>query len=151
MDLTIYLACSISGQNTDNIENYYLQTESILTKLGYNIFHCYQAKNGIKPNTIMSKQELFHDPTLSDTAILYRDNWMVRKADIIFANLLNTKNVSIGSVAELAWAWDHHKHIVLCMQEDSMHNHAFIRAMSPIRYNTFDKCINYLTDFITNA
>lgn len=147
-NLTIYLATSITGKKTEDVETYFILTEKKLIDMGYNAIHCYQAKNGIKPNTIMTSDPLYHDPSITDNAILYRDNWMVRQCDILFANLLNAPRISIGTICEIAWAWDHHKHIVLAIEDKSIHDHAFLRSMVPIHYSSYDQCINYLNELV---
>jgi len=83
-------------------------------------------------------------PMSTNRAIMGRDRWMVSMVDIIFVNLLNAKErVSIGSVCELAWAFQSGKHTVAVIGKENIHNHSFILEMCDIIFETFDEAIAY--------
>lgn len=67
----------------------------------------------------------------SQHAIVVRDHWDVTKADILFVNLLASKELelaSIGTSFELAWAWEAQKPAIVVMQaKGNPNDHPFIR------------------------
>lgn len=76
-------------------------------------------------------------PFYRDHELLGRDHHDVINADALLVNLLGTTKVSIGTVAELAWAYDRHIKVGLIMEETgNPHDHPFIRAMCHFRTPT---------------
>lgn len=70
-------------------------------------------------------------PFDSTNGILHRDYYDVRKADLIFACLLNAPRVSIGTVCEYGWASAHNVPILTVMEpEGNFHEHLFIKGLS---------------------
>jgi hypothetical protein len=66
----------------------------------------------------------------SQHAIVVRDHWDVESADLLFVNLLPSKDIgvpSIGTMFELAWAWYFKKPAVVAMQKGSPNDHPFVR------------------------
>lgn len=61
-----------------------------------------------------------------DKGIWTRDTFDVGRCDVLFANLLGTTEVSIGTVAEIAIAGFIRTPIVLAMEPDNIHRHAFV-------------------------
>ena len=60
-------------------------------------------------------------------AINQRDYNDVKRADIIFVNLLGTEVVSIGTVMEIAWARAFNKPVVMMMKDGNIHDHPLLR------------------------
>jgi nucleoside 2-deoxyribosyltransferase len=66
----------------------------------------------------------FTDPLRTSDGINTRDYNDVRRADLIFVNMLGAKKVSIGTVMEVAWARAFNKPVVLVMEESgNPHDH----------------------------
>ena len=86
----------------------------------------------------------YQQPLSTNHAIFNRDKWMVKQSDIVFANFLGAKQVSIGSMMELAWANDNDKHIVVVMEKDNPHQHAFVLESATIIYDNIIDAIEYL-------
>ena len=67
-----------------------------------------------------------------DSAILHRDFHDVSVSDLILVNLWGAPEVSIGTVAEIAWAHQNRTPIVGFWEgKANPHNHPFIRQMIP--------------------
>lgn len=62
--------------------------------------------------------------------IVGRDTFDIRSVDVLLVNLLGAKRVSIGTVAEIGYAYAHHKPMVVVMEADNIHQHPFIAEMS---------------------
>lgn len=80
----------------------------------------------------------FKEYLASDQAIMTRDSWDTLNCDLVFVNLLSTKRVSIGTVMEISWAWLKRTPIVLCMDDENLHNHPMIRAACPFKVPDID-------------
>jgi nucleoside 2-deoxyribosyltransferase len=63
-------------------------------------------------------------------AIVARDRFDVKSADVVVANLLEASRVSIGTMVELGWASNEGKPIVVIMKPDNIHAHPFIDVLA---------------------
>ncbi len=79
-------------------------------------------KSGQKYNAAITRK--FVDPLRTSDGINARDYNDVRKADLIFVNMLGAKRVSIGTVMEVAWARAFDKPVILIMEDEgNVHDH----------------------------
>lgn len=76
--------------------------------------------------------------------IMMRDYEDVKKADILFVNLLNAGKASIGTIAEIAWAYQVRKPVIVVMEQGNPHWHPFIIGMASILVHTLSEGINVL-------
>ena len=143
--LKIYFAGPISGESGDRVFAYYDQVKErfkgravVLTPMigkGQLRFEQNYAPQG------------YTCPTATDHAIAERDKWMTSKmADVVFANLMDTSRVSIGTIAELAWASGAGVHTIVAMAAGDVHEHAFVVEMADIRYWTEEDALVYLEE-----
>lgn len=80
-------------------------------------------------------------------AIFLRDKFDCLRSDIVLANFLGAKNVSIGSMFELAWAYQAGKFIVVVLEEKSNpHIHAFVRESAAQVFHDLDEAVDYIED-----
>ena len=115
-------------------------------------------KNQLFPQDIIAlspmrgRTELTHEKTITHTyedqplgsakGITARDTFDVKRADLIFANLLNAKEVSIGTVLEIGMAHALHKQIVVVMEkEGNPHQHAMLKDMATYLVSDLDEAI----------
>lgn len=139
--MKIYLAHPISGLSYDEIVTYYEDTIYQLPR--YEILCPMTAKPALRNEKRLRAFD-YDYPTATNKAILRRDHWMVEQADIVYVNLIGATEVSIGCVAELAWAWHLCKHTVVALEKESIHWHAFVIEMSDIIWDTHNEAIKYL-------
>lgn len=141
----IYLAGPISGLTPEQAHESRETTEKLFQRL----IGCYWAHNTLEFRSPMRNKEYIvenkpinqlHVKTNIDTAksvmstphgIISRDYGDVSSSDLVFVDLRNTTRVSIGTVCEIGWAWQLRKHIVVLMNSGNIHDHAFIRGMTP--------------------
>lgn len=84
----------------------------------------------------------FDDWKLSTQRGIYaRDRFDCHRADLIFANLLGSKIVSIGTCMEIAWAAQNNSPIVLIIEENNIHNHPMINEACPFIVDNIDEGI----------
>jgi nucleoside 2-deoxyribosyltransferase len=85
-----------------------------------------------------------YDTVLScSRGIMTRDHWDCTRCDVLLVNLIGATNVSIGTVMEIAWAFECRIPIVLCIEkEGNVHDHAMIREAVGFRVETLEEGLN---------
>jgi nucleoside 2-deoxyribosyltransferase len=141
--MKIYCCHPISGCSAADVFKYYEDTSKMLDSYGYQVLTPMHGK-GILRTEMAFKAVDYRNPVSTNHAIFNRDRWMVTQADVIYANLLGAKIVSIGTVMELAWASDKGKHVVLVMEEENIHRHAFVLEAATIIWTTEAEALTYL-------
>jgi len=148
MSLKVYCCYPISGMSYDDVITYYSNVKQELSSFGYKVFNPMTGKESLR-NELEFRAHGYTDiPVATNHAILRRDRWMVNQSDIVFANFLDAKKrVSIGSVMELAMAYNYNKHTIVCMDEENIHQHAFVLECADVVFKTYDEAINYLAEY----
>lgn len=79
----------------------------------------------------------------TNKAIVSRDYNDVSNSDCLLVNLLGATKVTIGTVAEMAWAHQLRKPIVCTIEQDgtNIHEHAFIQEFINFRVNNLADAI----------
>ncbi len=112
-------------------EKHYLEGESFLDAMG-------------------SGKHSLSDPR----AITARDRFDCINADVLLVNLLGAETISAGTMIELGWADLKRIPIVLCMEDDGIHNHAMVNSLIDFRATTLDDGIllvrHILDVYLTN-
>ncbi|KKL18606.1 hypothetical protein LCGC14_2473800, partial [marine sediment metagenome] len=80
------------------------------------------------------------EPMSTGHAITVRSHWDSVKADVVLANFIDAKSVSIGSCFELAWAWEARIPCVIVL--DELHDHPFVRESAYAVLNCVDTAID---------
>lgn len=145
--MKIYLAHQISGLSYEEVHAYYTEMTRVLG-VWYEILHPMTAKGTLRTE-LEFKAADYRSPVATNHAIAERDEWMVAQADVVFVNLLGNSHVSIGCVCELAWAHLLRKHTVVVMEEENIHQHAFILECADIVFATQDEAVGYLAKLAT--
>lgn len=147
--LTVYCAHPISGETWENVFKYYTNIKKILENWGFNVLHPMTGKTEIRteigerfqPSNIKSV-------VASNHAIFERDRWMVMQCDILYLDLTGAERVSIGCMMELAWAAILGKYVVVVMEKENMHQHAFVLEAADIIFENANMALTYLEKFI---
>ena len=143
--MRIYLAGPITGKSFDEVMNRYREKTAILVDFGYEVLSPMTAKGGLKGvNAFVSTG--YSGPVANDHSIFERDQWMVRQADVVLADLSNATAISIGTMMELAWASLLGKHTVLVMQHGNVHDHAFVKEAADVRFADMENAYDYLRE-----
>jgi hypothetical protein len=141
--MKIYCAHPISGRDFTEVFAYYDRTSRRLREIGYDVLTPMVAKDHLRAKGTASPTGC--DFPLSTTqAIVGRDKWMVLESSIVYVNLIGVTEVSIGSMFELAWGYDHGKHTVVAMEDENPHRHVFVRGTAHVILPTEEETINYL-------
>ncbi len=74
----------------------------------------------------------------SKDGILAQNKFDVSRSKAILANFLNKDRLSLGSVIELAWAFQQWKRIVIAMEKGNPHDNSYIRSIANVVAETVD-------------
>ena len=146
--LTIYCVHPISGCSANEVFGYYEKTKNELTSYGYNVLVPMYGKSFLRTE-LEFKTKDYQSPLTMNHAIYDRDKWMVHQADILYANFIGAARVSIGSMFELAWGNDNGKQVVITMEENNIHQHAFVLEAATIVFSTEEETMHYLKKLVS--
>lgn len=141
---TVYCVHPISGSTPDEVFSYY---ESIKLKMSpyYDVLIPMTGKSSLRCAKELRAHGHNELPITTNHAIFERDRWMVTQSDIVYANLIGaTERVSIGSMFELAWASILGKYVILAMDKESVHKHAFVLEAADAIFESSEEAETYL-------
>ena len=148
---SIYCVHPISGLSADEVFSYYKRIRDKLAKY-YEVMIPMTGKKSLRCEKKFRAEGYEGDPQTSNRSIFGRDKWMVKQADVIYANLMGaTKMVSIGSMFELAWASLMGKYVVLAMDPKGVHQHAFVLEAADIIFDSEEDAEKYLVTLAKGA
>jgi len=139
----VYLSGPISGSSWDEATEWRVELRDRLEKTG--LYDCQDPLRG--------KQHLQGEEAIENTSfegvdgyltLFKRDRWDVKQCDIVFINLTNSEQVSIGSMFELAWAHELDKYNIVVMEKDSIHWHTFVHKAASIVFTDYDEAVKYM-------
>jgi nucleoside 2-deoxyribosyltransferase len=146
--MKIYIGGRISGLSYEEASEYFNTTKEVLESIGYYVYSPMTAKNSLRTE-INLRSSGYGNPTSTNHAIFERDKWSVHQADVFYLNLEKAVDfVSIGGMMELAWAAELGKHVVVVMQAENIHRHAFVLESADIIFTTHAEAISYLDKLI---
>jgi nucleoside 2-deoxyribosyltransferase len=78
-----------------------------------------------------------------------RDFYDCTRSGAVLMNLLGTHKVSIGTVMEIAWAFQARVPVIVVMEKDNIHRHAMIEDSTTYLTSSLDKAYE-LVKFLFN-
>jgi nucleoside 2-deoxyribosyltransferase len=142
--MRVYLARSITGCTFEEVMAYYVETMGVLRGFGFEVLHPMCGKHYLGAEAGVLRAGGYAQPLSSNRAIVGRDRWMVKQSDVVLAYLSGARQVSIGTVCELAWAFDAGKHVIVVMESGNVHEHAFILQCADVVFGTIGEALAYL-------
>ncbi len=143
--MKIYIASPISGLTSEEVFNYYDDTERKLRQFGFKTQSPMTAKNYLRGEMLMNPSG-YEQPASTGHSIYKRDKWMLKNSDVVFVNLLNSDVISIGCMFELAWADMLGKHVVVVCDGKKPYDHAFINGAADVVFTSLDDALDYLEE-----
>jgi nucleoside 2-deoxyribosyltransferase len=140
--MKVYLAGPISGLRYGNAQSWRDYVKDGLARLGIVGYSPLRAQEFLEDYGTLTESEYPDHVITSADAIMVRDHWDVQTSDAVFVNLLDTVQVTIGTVMELAWAYAYRKPTVLLMDEKNIHDHAMVRKAGIFRARTLDEGVD---------
>ena len=150
MKPSIYLAGPITGLHYSDSIGWRDRAAAAFKDSGIVCFSPLRAKSYLRPTNgdpnLMQDviKDTYEEHVLSSQrGIFGRDYHDATKRDLIFVNLLGADRISIGTVMEMAWAFQANVPIVLVMEKTGYpHEHAMLNMTSYFRVDDFEEGIH---------
>jgi nucleoside 2-deoxyribosyltransferase len=145
MSKTVYLAGPITGLDYKGCTDWRQSAKAELAAVGIEAFspmRCKEYLDGLP--TISGHGREYHNmgPLSTPKGVVTRDHYDVHRCDMLLVNLLGAKQVSIGTMFEMAWAFQKKTPIVLAMDETGgLHDHMFVHQTCGYRLGTLDEAL----------
>lgn len=138
--LKVYLAGPIGGLSYEEATNgWRMRATSILSDSRIRVYSPMRYKEALAGTECLDDQK-YDRPLTTPPAILARDTYDVRSADILLVNLAGSKRVSIGTMVELGIAHALNKPMVIVNDAvNPVHSGPFIDALSVFRFTDLDE------------
>ncbi len=130
---TVYLCGPITGLSHDEARlgwRKWMRDE--LAKVDIDALSPMRCTDHLKNEKSLSAQGYAKHIQSTPKFITLRDRWDTQRSDLVFANLLGTTEVSIGSVGEVFWCDSVRTPMIIAMEEDNIHQHAMIQELAII-------------------
>ncbi len=95
------------------------------------------------------------DDPAEDSDVLSRSKSIVRqdrndlvRSDVVIANFLGAKQISIGTIAELSMAYERRTPVITIIEEGNPHNHAFVDEASTFMVSSLDEAVKTLKNIL---
>jgi hypothetical protein len=143
----IYLVGPITGCTLDECADWRKKVRRDLSP------HEFEVLSPLRADAFLanvSTPEIPDAPGMSGRNAFNRDVFDVRSCDILFANLLYAKRVSIGSVMEVMHGWGIGKYVVVIMEKGGIHDHLFVREAASIVFRDVPSATRYVIEAFGN-
>lgn len=134
---TVYLAGPITGCTYDGCTDWRNYAKANLAVAGIVGLDPMRAKDYLAKETTLGNN--YAHPLSCPRGIMTRDHWDCTRCDVLLVNLRGAKTISIGTVMEIAWAWDNGIPIVCVMEAGNPHEHAMIQEAIGFRAYCLDE------------
>ena len=152
----VYLAGPMKGLTVDNANEWRTVTKNFCYDHNIETVSPLRGRSSLVDKEVM-RTHYDGDPLLTQSAITRRDYFDVRRSDAVFVNFMDSKTVSIGTIAEIAWAWQLQKPVIVIMEKDSefdpdlyklLNTHPFMCEFVTIRVYTLEDGLQSLLDVV---
>jgi nucleoside 2-deoxyribosyltransferase len=135
----VYLAGPITGLTYDGAQDWRTFAALQLDSDKIETLSPLRGKNYLLKRGVLHAGE-YKEAMSTSKGINRRDHFDCVRADCVFVNLLDTPDkVSIGTMMEIAWAWDHQIPVIAVMENDNIHDHAMVNDCITYRVTTLEE------------
>jgi nucleoside 2-deoxyribosyltransferase len=129
----VYLAGPISGAAEERMSSW---REQFKKHLKEDIFCLSPLRDAIDstPDHPLTIEKLRHGHSA-----VSRDRMDVMRCDVVVANFLAARNISIGTVGEIFWADAYRKPVIVVMEDENPHFHLFILELAAWRFKSLEE------------
>lgn len=135
---TVYLSGPIFGLTFDQANDWRTFAEKYLQLVGIGVSNPLRFRKSLKGLGKLVADYTHINPTsFTHEATMERDHYDCLSCDAILVYLLGAKEVSKGTVFELAWGHAYRKPVILVMEpEGNPNDHPFVREVSKFQTTT---------------
>lgn len=84
--------------------------------------------------------------------IVEKDRLDIKRSDIMLVNVLGAQRVSIGTVSEIAMAYEQGKQTILVMEDSgNPHEHPFVTELVSLRLNNLDDAVAAIKSLLSEG
>lgn len=150
---TVYLAGPITGLDYAGATDWRFAAKAELAKahiVAYSPMRGKEYLSAVKEFTADGDAYKGLGVLSSNRGIITRDRWDATRCNLLLANLLGAKKVSIGTVMEIAWA-DAQRIPIVCViePEGNPHEHGMITEVIGYRVETLAAAIHIIKAILT--
>ena len=135
----LYMTGPIGGCTYDGATGWRDKFTELLA--GYEEVKCLSPMRGkdyLVGETSIDSEE-YDTPSSCPKGVYTRDRWDSMRCDIMVANLLGVRRLSVGTMIEWAWANSQGTPVIMVMEEDNVHNHILVRGGPGFRVSTLEE------------
>jgi nucleoside 2-deoxyribosyltransferase len=137
---TVYLAGPITGCTYGDCTDWRDYAKKKLAEAGIIGLDPMRGKTFLEKETNVGNN--YAHPLGTPRGIMTRDHWDCTRCDVLLVNLIGATRVSIGTVMEIAWAYDNQIPIILLIEPTgNPHDHAMIQEAVGFRVSCLDEGI----------
>lgn len=153
-EFLVYGAGPITGLDYDGAQNWRVHAKNYLADRGVKLVSPLRAKEYLRGIPALTADCAGYGELncmSSARGIMTRDHYDATRADALLVNLLGATKVSIGTVMEIAWAWDNGVPVVVAMEESgNPHEHAMITEAIGFRVTTLQEAMDVIAAIADN-
>ncbi len=142
---TVYLFGPVTGLTFEKADAWRKRAKKVLKPYGIKCIDPMRSLKFLKKDgPISGTGREYKDELAKPAAVVMQNLRAVEKCDIMVGNLQGATRVSIGSVAELSWAFIKQKMVMAMVdeKEGNPHDHMHVNHMIHVKVNTFDALMN---------
>jgi len=147
----VYGAGNITGGTYKKVTNWREEAKQLLSEVDIAFYSPMRGKcslNNGKPIPVDGEINLGGAENTT-RAIMTRDYLDCIKADVLLINLTDKKNISCGTVIEMAWAWDRRiPNIVICPVDCYYTKHPMITEMINYRVDSVEEGVEIVKSIL---
>lgn len=135
----VYLAGPIAGLSYGAATDWRGLVSSDLNSDKVECLSPMRGKAFLKETQVLSAGGYQHNAMSTDKGINRRDFFDCTRADCVLINFLGAQKVSIGTVMEVAWAFQARKPVVCVMEPGNVHEHCMINDCITYKVGTLEE------------
>ena len=148
----IYLAGPMSGITVEEAQEWRDYVANELSIGSDNAIRCFSPLRGsaitVNSDGAIMDSSINPAPSATNKAITVRDYLDCAKADLIFANFLGAKKLSIGTIMEMGFGYAHRVPIIAVMEPDNIHGfHPMMKEAFTYRFTNLEDAIQTTFEF----
>ena len=137
----VYLSGPITGLTYDQGQGWREHVTAKLATYGISGVSPLRAKEYLKQAGELQGSYEMH-PLSTMAGIVTRDRWDCQRSAVAIVNVLEARQVSVGTVIELGWLDAHRIPIVLAMEPSgNVHEHSMVRGIAGFHVYTLEDAI----------
>jgi nucleoside 2-deoxyribosyltransferase len=136
--MLIYLAGPIAGCSYKAATSWRRQFTKSLADYDVKCLSPLRGKEELAGETSIDSIE-YEKPLTCPKGVYTRDRWDCHRCDLMVANLLGARRLSVGTMMEWAWTDSQGTPVIMVMEEDNIHNHILVEGGPGFRANTLEE------------